>query len=93
MQRDTIIKTDSVYVELPITQKEYRDSLYHAWVSGYEPNLDSINVFQHTVTVTETVRPPTKRWGLGVQVGAGYNTGNKIQPYIGIGISYNILTW
>lgn len=90
---EDIMKIDSVYVEIPISQKEYGDSTYHAWVSGYKPQLDSINVFQRTVTVTERIRAPTKRWGLGVQVGAGYNGGNKIQPYLGIGVSYNILTW
>ena len=41
---------------------------------------------------------PTKRWGIGIQAGAGigYDINNKklsSGPYIGIGISYNILTW
>lgn len=84
---------DSVYVEIPITQKEYRDSTYQAWVSGYNPSLDSINIFQPTITLTEKIGSPNKRWGLGVQVGAGYGVGGRFQPYIGIGVSYNILAW
>lgn len=90
---EDIVKIDSAFVEIPISQKEYRDSTYRAWVSGYKANLDSINIFQRTVAVTERIRAPTKRWGLGIQAGAGYCGDNKIQPYIGIGISYNILTW
>lgn len=94
-QPDTVIKVDSMYVEVPIVQKEYKDSAYQAWVSGYRVNLDSINVFQKTITETNTVyinsRP--KRWGLGIQVGAGLAGQRKIEPYIGIGISYNILSW
>lgn len=87
---------DTASVEIPITQKRYQDSTYTAWVSGYEANLDSINVYQKTCT--KTIFQPTyikekqKRWGLGAHVGAGITT-NKIQPYIGIGVSYNFLTW
>ena len=33
---------------LVVTQKEYRDSDYVAWVSGIEPQLDSIMVFKNT---------------------------------------------
>lgn len=90
---DTIVKVDSMYVEVPISQKEYRDSTYQAWVSGYKANLDSINVFQKTIIETNTVYSRPKRWGLGIQVGAGVIGQRKIEPYIGIGISYNILTW
>jgi hypothetical protein len=43
--------------------------------------------------------PRPKKWGIGVQVGAGIAstsiTGLKttITPYIGIGISYNFIRW
>lgn len=90
---ENVVKVDSVYVEVPITQKEYRDTTYNAWVSGFQATLDSIHIFQKTVTVTERVRTPTKRWGLGIQAGIGYNFTNQIRPYIGIGVTYNILTW
>lgn len=85
---------DSIPVELPVTQKVYRDSLYEAWISGYEPQLDSINVFSRTITNTINKSVPTKakRWGLGIQVGVGV-TPSKIEPYVGVGVSYNILQW
>ena len=83
---------DSVTVNIPIEQKEYRDSTYRAWISGYNVNLDSINVLNRYVVTERRIRSPTDRWGLGLQLGAGYN-GDKIVPYVGIGLSYNILTW
>lgn len=90
-------KADSVNVVLPITQQEYKDSTYHAWVSGYLPQLDSIHVYNKNTTITKTqtitvAKYKTKRWGVGVQVGCGYNF-NQISPYIGIGVQYNILNW
>ena len=95
--RADTLQVDSVSVEIPITQKMYQDSTYQAWISGYEPSLDSIRIFQPVITVTNTVtnteiRYKTKRWGLGVQVGMGVAP-NKVEPYIGIGVSYNIFSW
>lgn len=86
-------RNDSIVVEIPITQKTYQDSIYQAWVSGYKANLDSIYVFPKTIIITNRIHEIPKRWGLGVQVGIGCNWSHKIQPYIGIGVSYNILTW
>ena len=54
--------TDSVYVKLPIEQKHYaQDSLYDVWISGVEPNLDSLNVYQKTeyVTITNEIKTET----------------------------------
>ena len=48
--RDTVPL--NIYVEnkgdyLIVSQKEYKDSNYVAWVSGIEPQLDSIRVFKN----------------------------------------------
>ena len=93
-QIDTITQyIDTVSIELPIVQKEYADTSYRAWVSGYMANLDSIHILQNTRTVTNTVTlQKTNRWGVGVQVGIGIMP-NKIQPYVGIGVTYNIFSW
>lgn len=81
---------DSVEVEIPITQKEYDGEDYHAWVSGYEPKMDSIYVFpRHDVV---TIREPpnrSKRWGIGVFAGYGI-TPKGLQPCAGISVSYNL---
>ncbi|TFU92323.1 hypothetical protein E4T81_12090 [Barnesiella sp. WM24] len=83
---------DSVEVVIPITQKIYEDSTFRAYVSGYRPALDSIEIFKRTETVY--IRSPTKdkKWGIGIQLGCGMIP-NRVQPYIGIGISYNIITF
>lgn len=89
---DTCITSlDSVEVEIPITQKEYGDSLYRAWISGYNVKLDSIEIYNRTKVITEHIfiQPKRKRWGIGLQAGYGYPGG----AYVGIGISYNILQW
>ena len=79
---------DSVAVEIPITQKEYVGKDYHAWLSGYLVSLDSIETYNTTTTIMQPAKKQ-KRWGLGVQ--AGYGVGkNGLQPYVGIGVSYNL---
>ena len=49
---DTIHVGDTV---LPVEQKIYQDSNYTAYVSGYNPNLDSLKVYPKTVTVTNDI--------------------------------------
>lgn len=81
---------DTVY--LPITQKIYKDSLYTAYVSGYRAKLDSIEVYSKTRTMFIRERAKRKRCGLGVQAGYGFS-GNKVSPYVGVGVSCNLWEW
>lgn len=83
---------DSAAVVIPITQKVYEDSTYKAWVSGYEPQLDSIFVYQKTQVINHYIREKPKYWGIGLQIGYGC-TGKELRPYIGIGVNYNIFRW
>lgn len=85
------LKKDTFQAEIPISQKIYKDSLYKVWISGYEANLDSIEVYRkkETEIITHTVKKKEKKWAVGPQIGVGM-CGNKLQPYIGIGITYNI---
>lgn len=87
---DTLCKIDTVEVALPYEQREYRDSNYNAWVSGYEPALDSIKVFPRTVTVHErvTVKEKNRRWG--VFGGVGISVSDRVTPCVGVGIGYRI---
>lgn len=94
--RDTITERDSVYISLPREQAVYEDSLYRAWVSGYEPALDSIDIFTPTKYVTTTVREPKRHWHIGVSAGYGASLkegGVTLTPYVGVGISYSIISW
>lgn len=81
---------DSVDVEIPVTQKHYADSAYDAWVSGYLPQLDSIKVYQNTITEHIYIKPKPKRWNIGVSAGYGI-TPKGLQPYIGLGVTYNLI--
>ena len=88
---DTLCKTDTVEVALPYVQKQYKDSSYSAWISGYEPSLDSIRVFPKTTIIRESkvVRQKDRRWGVFGGVGIGVS--DRITPYVGVGIGYRIL--
>lgn len=92
--------TDTIRIGDTVVHREqayYEDSLYRAWVSGYRPRLDSLQIFPKTVYQTVTndiyhpvaIKPKRKRWGLGLQVGYGYPGG----IYAGGGISYNLFMW
>lgn len=98
--RITDIKHDSVDVILPVIQKEYRDSAYSAWVSGYQDvNLDSIQVYQKNIfTEINNTKYVTKYknrpFSLGIQVGYGFDFMNRqYSPYVGVGLQYNIISF
>ena len=95
---DTLMLHDTVLIHLPIEQRQYSDPCYTAWVSGYRPKLDSIHIFQQTQYITKEVKVATKpkRWGIGLQAGYGislYNGQVFPAPYIGVGLSYSIVSW
>lgn len=83
-QWDYFVVHDSVAVEVPITSKHYGSENYDAWVSGFEPSLDSILVYNETQFITETItrmKPPNK-WELDVVGGIDYNTAqDRYSPY------------
>lgn len=92
---------DTVFVSLPRQLRVYQDSLYRAEVSGVDPTLDRIEVYPQiryiTRTETQTISvTQRRRWGIGVQVGYGITKQGASfypGPYIGVGVSYNILTF
>ena len=89
---------DSVAVEIPISRYvAEQDSLYRVVAEGYAVDFKEIAVYPKTVTITNTVeiRKPT-HWGIGIQAGYGATLNHntvQLSPYIGVGISYNIITW
>ena len=95
---DTMQPTSIDTIELPKVQRVYSDdSTYKAWVSGYEPRLDSINVYRKTIKETVTITIPTKkkrtfwqRFNIGVQAGYGLGLDDKkTHPYVGCGVGFN----
>ena len=90
--RDTVpinqfVRNEDNY--LVVTQKEYRDSNYVAWVSGVEPQLDSIMVFNNTEYVfktstiekVKTIEDKTGKWFTGAGL---YRLDNTLVPKINI---------
>ena len=86
---------DSLKLLLLRVQRHYSDSTFDAWVSGIDPRLDSIKTYQTSMVITKeipVIQVKKTRWGIGVQAGA---TAGKdgVAPYVGVGVSYNILSW
>lgn len=85
---------DSAAVVLPIVQKRYDGKDYRAYVSGYEPHLDSIFVYPKSTVIRERSSKPPNRWHVGITGGYGYGFNSKqAEPYIGIGITYSLISF
>ena len=90
--------TDTLYVRDTIFIKEsklYEDSISKIWISGYQPEIDSIeyNIPYKEIKVTETIYKQ-KKMGLNLSVGlyGGYGIGvvnHQVvtTPEIGVGIT------
>ena len=96
---DTMQPTCIDTIELPKMQRVYSDdSTYRAWVSGYEPRLDSINVYRKTIKETVTIQLPAEkkkrtfwqRFNIGIQAGYGIGLDDKkAHPYLGGGVGFS----
>lgn len=108
VKNDTIIVTDPIELEktilrydtitkdtiLTLEQKTYGDSNYVAYISGYSPCLDSINIFckdtTRTITITNEVEKKqswaSKHLGWGITLGGGYGLVNqRFDIFVGVG--------
>ena len=83
-------------IEVPRTQKVYSDSTYTAYVSGYEPCLDSIfvrqKIVEHSIVETRTVATKKfRRCNLGLIGGYGYGIKSKeFEPFVGVGLTLSL---
>lgn len=92
---DTMMIHDTTFVYLEREKVTWRDSLCEVYASGIMASVDSVRHFQEDKYITIETQVPVKvksHWGLGVNAGYGVGKGGFI-PYIGVGISYNILSW
>lgn len=97
LQGETKVIHDSVFFALPREEVEYKDSSFRAVVSGFMPRLEEMEIYNKekviTIQTEKTITIPKKtRFGVGVQAGYGI-TPAGFQPYLGLGISYNILSF
>lgn len=96
--RDTIWIHDTLYAYLEREQVMWQDSLSRVYASGIMPQIDSVQHYVKERIVTKEVSIHVKKpckWGIGVHAGYGVQFGEQIRtaPYIGLGISYNFLSW
>ena len=95
--RDTIRKSDTLFMAVDIEKKEYKGDDYRAVVSGWRPSLDEIAVFPKTVYVqTEVTHTEPQRWrrvgfGLGIGPGVFWNPSSNVQFGVGAvaGVRFN----
>lgn len=95
VEEQITISQDSTHVSIPISTVQYKTPTYYAIVSGYKPKLEYIETYHETHyvdrnTVQYIKSKPT--FGIGIQVGYGISR-EGMTPYIGIGLTYNIITF
>lgn len=90
---DTLRMRDTLYVILEREQIRWEDSLSVVYASGVMPQVDSVIHHTNQLIITKEIPVIKKtRWGLGVQAGVGAGKGG-LTPYVGVGLSYNLLSW
>lgn len=90
---DTLMLRDTLYVFLEREQIRWEDSLAVVYASGVMPQVDSVIHHTENLIITKEIPVIKKtRWGLGVQAGVGAGKGG-LTPYVGVGVSYNLLSW
>lgn len=101
-QKIYLTRIDTVYMRLPhdtvkvpvlvpIERKVYETEDYRAVVSGFRPNLDSMEIFPQTRVITRTVEAASatkRRWiRFGIGVGVGYDPFKRsLHPTIQAGV-------
>lgn len=90
---------DSLVLVLHREQKMYQSEDYTAWVSGYDPSLDSLRIYSQEKVITREVTIPKIRkthWGIGLSAGYGASLqGNRVvlNPVAAFTINWNFATW
>lgn len=86
---------DSLQLILLRVQRHYSDTTYDAWVSGIDPNLDSLKIYQASTIITNeipVIQVRRSRWGIGIQAGVQLGK-DGLTPGVSIGVSYTPLSW
>ena len=90
---DTLRMRDTLYVFLEREQIRWEDSLSVVYASGVMPQVDSVIHHTENLIITKEIPVIQKtRWGLGIQAGVSAGKGG-LTPYVGVGLSYNLLSW
>jgi len=95
---DTMMVHDTVFVYMDREQIHWKDSLSDVYASGYDVQVDSVrhNIQTQVITKERDVIVKVKpKWSIGVHAGYGMAIGESVrmQPYVGVGVSYNLVSW
>ena len=92
---DTIRVRDTLFVLLERQQVTWEDSLARVYASGVNPRVDSVIHFTQEMVITReipVIQVKKTGWGVGIQAGVGAGK-DGLTPYLGVGVSYNLLSW
>lgn len=92
---DTLRLRDTLFVILEREQVRWEDSLSVVYASGVQPQVDSVIHHVEQLIITKeipVIQVKKTRWGIGVQAGLGAGK-DGLTPYVGVGVSYSLLTW
>lgn len=90
---EVVLDTMFVYINendttlIPVQQRYYASPDYELWISGYNPNLDSLKLFRtkEYLTITNTTEKTIVVSRYSMYANAGFWMINKdIMPYVGI---------
>lgn len=92
---DTLWKTDTIWLQRE--QVMWQDSLSKVYASGVSVEIDSVLHYIPThVVIKERCVKVKPKWSIGVHAGYGASANNgqiATSPYIGVGVSYNLISW
>lgn len=90
-----IVQNDATYIVLDREVKEYRDSTYYARISGYDPQLEQIDIFQKTIEITKEKTLYKKPiLSIGPSASIGYDPINKkLSTTVGFSIILPLYSW
>lgn len=97
--RDTIRVKDTLFVYAEREQIHWKDSLSDVYASGIGVSVDSVRHYipMQVITKEKDVIVKVKpKWSIGVHAGYGAFAKNgqiSAAPYVGVGVSYNIISW
>lgn len=99
---ETVYITDSVQVQVPITLKDYDETVNDAnvkiQISGFEPNLEKLTVtnLREKSSYTHS-EAPLSRFSIGIDIGYGFTMKTspepvfEARPYLGVGLHYSLI--
>ena len=88
-----IERNDTIFAVMEREQVVWEDSLARVYASGINPQVDSVMHYRTEKVITHIIPVEvSRRWGVGIQGGVGFGK-DGLTPYVGVGVSYNILSW